>query len=532
MRSFFQNKKTLLLAGLILIAALLLGAIALGGAARASTGYQTEEIRRGSLQETFEASGMVRARQSALLIWKASGTVGAVNAQAGESVSRGQELASLDPGSLSPEMILARVELIEARRALEELQQSSSQRALAMKAVEEAELALESARHPEQGQAEAAQAAASAEKALQQARQRYEILSTPASQEAIDQAYANLVLSENKLNETKNTVARIQRQLDKPEGSLAFFESKGDYRKLLRTLELQLASQQLDYDEARRRYEQLLAPPDPVELAAAEADLDAAQAEYDRAQREVARAEDGLTPGEIALLEAELTDSQRAFERVKDGPAQGDLLAAEARVTAAEAALESVHVFAPFDGVVTEVASEAGSRVQLGTPAFRIDDLSSLLVEVLVSEIDIAKVETGQQVTLRLDAFSPAFATAAGEQDSTFSGKVVEVLGVGDVLNGLTVYPVTVEILDGGRWVRPGMSATATFIVNEYEDVLLVPNHAIRYENGERVVYLMRGGDPVKQPVRLGATDGLYSQLLEGELQAGDQVVTVFPEEN
>lgn len=526
-----KKRKVILFGGLFLLAAASIGIFALTAAARAARSYQIEEAYLGSLQETFEADGTVRSLQSAELSWKTIGTIGAVNVAAGDRVAQGDELANLEESSLSPVVILARVELIDARQTLKELQRSHSQRAAALKAVEDAKEALENARNPEPAQAAAAQAAANAEKAYQTARRAYEILATPASQEAIDQAYANLLLTKNRLGQTKDLVERIRRQLDKPKDSLAFWESRGDYRKMLRGLEAQLASQQVAYDEASRRYERLLQPPDALELSATEADMNAARAEWEKAQREVERLAGGLSQGELALLEARLGDARRSYERVKDGPAEDDLLAAEARVTAAEAALASVRITAPFDGVVTLVAGKPGSKAVPGMTAFRIDDLSSLLVEAQVSEIDINKVHLGQVVSLHMDAFSPAFAAAMGEQDASFSGTVVEVSQVGVEQDGLTFYPVTIEVQEGDGWVLPGMTATAVFLVAEYEDALLVPSQAIRYQGGEQVVYTLIRGEPRAVPVRLGASDGRSSQVLEGELQAGDTVVTAFPED-
>ena len=92
---------------------------------------------------------------------------------------------------------------------------------------------------------------------------------------------------------------------------------------------------------------------------------------------------------DILLAEAKLADAQREYERLKDGADPLDLRAAEVRITAIEAILKLKALTAPFAGALTEVRSQAGDQVTPGTIAFRIDDLSRLLVDVQVSEIDI-----------------------------------------------------------------------------------------------------------------------------------------------
>ena len=113
---------------------------------------------------------------------------------------------------------------------------------------------------------------------------------------------------------------------------------------------------------------------------------------------------DGVSPADLALLEARLADAQREYERIKDGPTAQDITAAQARVIAAQASLDRTSISAPFAGTITDVISQPNDQVSPGTPAFRLDDLSSLSVDVGVSEIDINLVEVGQPVILTFDA--------------------------------------------------------------------------------------------------------------------------------
>jgi len=80
--------------------------------------------------------------------------------------------------------------------------------------------------------------------------------------------------------------------------------------------------------------------------------------------------------------------------------------------------------------------------------------------------------------------------------------------------------------LDGSDWqVRPGMTATVAFVTGEAEDVLLVPNQALRFQDGTRVVYVLRDGEPEPVKVELGISSEIYSQVVESDLQVGDQIL-------
>ena len=110
----------------------------------------------------------------------------------------------------------------------------------------------------------------------------------------------------------------------------------------------------------------------------------------------------------LALRKAELDDAQRNYDRLKDGPNPDDVAAAQANVDAAQATLNTARIISPIDGTVTQALPLVGDHATAGGLAFRVDDLSRLLVDVEVSEIDINSVEVGQPVQLTLDAISSA----------------------------------------------------------------------------------------------------------------------------
>jgi len=231
--------------------------------------------------------------------------------------------------------------------------------------------------------------------------------------------------------------------------------------------------------------------------------------------------EQALLDAEVALAEARLEDAKREWERVKDGPDADEIAAAQARVDAARATLEMAHVRAPFSGTITAVHVMPGDRVSAGSPAFGLADLSRLLVDVELSEVDVNRVRMGQPVELTFDAVP----------DKVYQGEVVEIGLVGMAAQGVVNFPVTVQILDADGLVRPGMTAAVNIVAEEVEDALQIPNRAVRLRDGRRVVYVLRQGELTPVTVELGVSSETNSQVLEGDLEVGDLVVLNPPME-
>jgi HlyD family secretion protein len=422
-------------------------------------------LTTGPVSDIVGATGTVSSNQSAILNWKTSGLVGETYGQVGDLVQAGDVLAELDPASLAPVDILAQADLVAAQRALDDLLESEVQAAKALQAVAAAQQALEDARSPEVDQTAAQQAIAEAEKAVEEAERKLKILTNPVSSSALDQAQANLVLAEKKLNDNQQTIDRIEKRLAKRDDQYRFFESRKLYKKILESLELQRIQLQKSFENSRQRYINLQSPPNPNDVAVAEANLLEAQAQLSAAQREWERIQGGTSPADIALLEAQLADAQREWESVKDGPTPEDIAAAQARVTAAQATLGNTRIVAPFSGVITEAFSKPNDQVSPGTPAFRLDDLSHLWVDVGISEIDVNLVKPGQPVSLTFDAILA----------KEYQGRVVEVSPVGTTNLGIVDFKVRVELIDPDQDVRPGMTAAVEISVNQAEEALSMP---------------------------------------------------------
>jgi HlyD family secretion protein len=427
--------------------------------AAANTNFQTAEVIRGDLTASVGATGTVRSNQTALLNWQLTGKVGEVNVSLGDLVQSGDILAALDEKSLPQAVILARADLVTARRTLENLQNSDVARAQANQALvlarKELDAALEQRESKNFGRASTA---------------------------TIDQLRADLVLAEDAVTKAEAFYDRFDGlNEDDPNRAAAFS---------------QLAVARRNRDRALANLNYALGKPNDQEISEADA--------------------------RIELAQARVKDAEREWDRLREGPDPDDIAAAQARITALEATLDQVRLEAPFAGTVTSVQVNPGDQAAPGSPIFRIDDLSRLLVDVQVTEVDINRINVGQPATMSFDAIL----------DEEFSGKVIEVAQVGNVVQGLVNFNVTIQLDDTGGKVRPGMTAAVNIVTDLVENALIVPNRAVRLREGERVVFLLVDNQPVMTPITLGRTADTVSEVVGGEIKEGDVLVLNPPQQS
>jgi HlyD family secretion protein len=414
---------------------------------------QTVEATKGSLTATVGATGTVRANQFAMLAFQTTGNVASVHVEPGDTVEGGDVLATLEQTSLAPQVILAQADLISAQRALEDLLESDSLRAEAQRALAFAMDVLREADY------------------IRSVRQE----GNRASGDTLDAARANLILAESEVDSAKAAYDSLSGlSEDNPARALALSK---------------LASARQKRDSILRNLNWYTGHPTEIQQALLDAD--------------------------VAIAEASLADAEREWERLKNGPDPNDIASAEANIAAAKANLKLGRIEAPFTGTITSVEIKSGDRVGVGTVAFGLADLSRLLVEVEVSEVDINRIRLGQPVSLNFDAIL----------DRTYQGEVVEISMTGVVVQGVVNFNVTVELIEPDDLIKSGMTAAVNIVVDQIEDVLMVPNRAVRVHDGDRVVYVLEGGSLKAVKVVLGVSSEVYSEVLESELQEGDLIV-------
>jgi multidrug resistance efflux pump len=227
-------------------------------------------------------------------------------------------------------------------------------------------------------------------------------------------------------------------------------------RQALEGLEFKRTRDQLAYNQAETKYNDLLSPPDPIDLNAAEAAYSKAKAMLDQAKIDLERVQDGPDAGDVALLQAQIDKGTRDYETYSAGPDPQDVALAgarianaEAQVAAANSILSDLQLVAPFDGVISQVYINESEWVAPGSPVLLIADLGNLQVETTdLGEIDVAQVSVGDRAVVTFDALP----------DLSLEGSVVSIAPKADDGPGVN-FPVLLELNEIPASLRWGMTA-------------------------------------------------------------------------
>ncbi len=220
---------------------------------------------------------------------------------------------------------------------------------------------------------------------------------------------------------------------------------------------------------------------------------------------------------QAALVEQDRIDYNRYLDQ------SDEISAAQANVQALENTINQANIIAPFNGTVTEISAVPGDIVASGDSAVRLDDLSNLVVNVSVSEVDINRVKLGQTAAITFDALP----------NKTFNGQVVSISSAGDNSSGTVEFAVNVKVLDADENVKPGFTAVVSIITSQVKDALLVPNDAVITRNGNTLV-MVAGSDGTLTPVQVqtGASTDTETQIVSGDLKQGEQVAVFSSSSN
>src|SRR5689334_6396418 len=223
---------------------------------------------------------------------------------------------------------------------------------------------------------------------------------------------------------------------------------------------------------------QVIAQIDPASYQAAllrcEADVANAKANLTLAQVQATRADALFTNKLISA-----SDHDTALAQAQQAAAQ--LQSAEAALTNSQVDLSRCTILAPVDGVVISRNVDVGQTVaaSFNTPTLFLiaNDLTKMQIDALVSEADIGGVQVGQNVNFTVDAFPYR----------TFHGKVSQVR-YGAITNQSVIsYDCVVEVNNSDLKLLPGMTANVSVIIAERDDVLKIPNAALRFRPPEAI---------------------------------------------
>lgn len=231
---------------------------------------------------------------------------------------------------------------------------------------------------------------------------------------------------------------------------------------------------------------------------------------YERAK---ALYEEKLISKEVfANLEADLRISENALER------------ANARLQSIEDRLSRTRILAPANGTVLDVPITEGqvvvaaASVNAGTVIMKFADLSQLLIDTHVNQVDVPKVQPGQRVLVNMQ----------GDNEDPVGAKVEFVAPLATVKNNIKGFQVQAVIDPGETRLKPGMSVSMTLPVAEAKAAVSVPIAAVFSDNRERVVFVKNGDSMEKRKVTIGVTNLTFAEITSG-LNEGEQVFLKDP---
>lgn len=312
--------------------------------------------------------------------------------------------------------------------------------------------------------------------------------------------------------------------------------------------------------------------------------IDQSQAAYDLAVANEKKAEVALNDGDRQYKRQKGLEDQQlvaattveGFELTRDtakaavAAAKASVNQAKANLVQAKTNLSYATIYSPIDGVILTRSYDEGQTVQSSFSAptlFTIAaDLSVMQIDTAVAEGDVGRLADGMKATFSVDA----------HPGMSFEGAVRQVRNSPTTTSGVVTYDAVIDVDNHEGLLRPGMTANVTFVLQKVDNVVKIPNAALRFKPTRDQIQAMmaefggrgsgsghrRGsgagsssggmgmgmggsgaGGKTKDPARkmlfklvdgkpkmvfakLGLTDGSTTQLLEGDIEAGDQLIT------
>lgn len=256
-----------------------------------------------------------------------------------------------------------------------------------------------------------------------------------------------------------------------------------------------------------------------------------ARANYDYAKVNVERERELLkheytTKDSVDKAESQFTAAEAVLKRLQDEYktqltiSKSNLEEIQARLRQQEVRMTYTKIFAPIDGVVSDVTAQEGETIVAGLQVANLVtvlDPSRLEMWIYVDETDIGKAVVGQDVEFYVDTF-PA---------KTFKGKIEKIYPQPVVKENIVYYLSTMKISpEDAAFLKPEMTTHVRIITEEKKDILTAPNAAVKFERGRQVVYKVTGKNKVeKLNVKIGIRGEDKTEILSGA-NDGDVVAT------
>ena len=288
-------------------------------------------------------------------------------------------------------------------------------------------------------------------------------------------------------------------------------------------------------------------------LEVAEARVLQASVTVRESQHKLARCETLSQQGYCPSQELETLQANRDRAVADEASAKAQVSQAKATLNADQTRLAKAVIRSPIDGVVLKRAIEPGQTVAASLQApilFTLaENLSQMALHVSVDEADIGQVHVGQKATFSVDAYN----------EQGFAATLTQVRMAPQNSGGVVSYETILAVDNQALTLRPGMTATARIVVQEIKGARLLPNAALRFtppvvsttedqnlmdkllprwgnrnssrdkneqQSRQKQVWILKEQRPMAITLQTGASDGRTTEIIEGDLQPGSEVLT------
>jgi RND family efflux transporter MFP subunit len=247
-------------------------------------------------------------------------------------------------------------------------------------------------------------------------------------------------------------------------------------------------------------------------------EIEGAKLEMEKAKKNFERAKDLYDQKLISLEVFDNLSSEYAL-------GENSLVKAQRKLQLVEDRLRKTKVLAPMDGTVLTVPVIEGqvviaaASVNSGTTLMNIANLSKLLVETHINQVDVARLEPNQTVKLHVESL----------KDAEMDAKISFIAPVATIKNNVKGFQVQALIEKPNKRLRPGMTVNVSIPIASATDVVSVPISAVfRAEGNKKVIYVRNGEGTERREVKIGVTNTDFAQVING-VEDGEEILLVEP---
>ena len=326
---------------------------------------------------------------------------------------------------------------------------------------------------------------------------------------------ADLVAAQSAVEQGKSAVATTQAKLDQT--------LQGAQNADLVAAQTAVDTARANVDSAQAKLDGL-GVPTSQDVQAARSAQTSANTALDSAKAKLAQLKAGPTQTDQQAAISGVAQAAAALATKSGNVRASDVALQQEAVRQAELAVQQAQIdldnntlVAPFDGIVGAINGNAGETAPTGTTGFiTLVDPSAIRVDVTVDETDVAKVAVGKPATMTFDALP----------GRPFRGSVIAVSPTGTLTQGVVTYPVEISLDTRNQVIPAGLTASATIVIDEKSDVIVVPLRAVHRQGRDQVVDVIGedGKTTSPLPVKTGVQNDQFVEITDG-LQEGQQIM-------